>query len=60
MHNRKFYISRLSKWRDQPVIKIITGIRRSGKSTLIKLFIDHLLKSGVDKNRIVYINKESF
>ncbi len=59
MYNRKFYINRLFKWRDQPVIKIITGIRRSGKSTLIKLFIDHLLKSGVDKNRIVYINKES-
>ena len=58
MYNRKFYIDRLRAWQDKPLIKIITGLRRSGKSTLIKLFIDDLLRQGVNEKRIVYINME--
>lgn len=59
MYNRKIYLDRLYQWKDKPLIKIITGIRRSGKSTLIKLFTDSLLSSGIDSERILYINKES-
>jgi len=59
VYNRKTYLERLFQWKDRPVIKIITGLRRSGKSTLIKLFIDSLLHSGIDARRILYINKES-
>ncbi len=59
MYNRKEYLDQMAKWQDKPVIKVITGMRRSGKSTLIKLFINHLQKQGISKNRILYINKES-
>ncbi len=59
MYNRKEYLGQMAKWQDKPVIKVITGMRRSGKSTLIKLFINHLHKKGISKNRILYINKES-
>ena len=59
MYNRKTYLDRLYQWKDKPLIKIITGLRRSGKSTLIKLFIDSLLNSGIGAERILYINKES-
>lgn len=58
-YNRKTYLEHLSQWKDKPLIKIITGLRRSGKSTLVKLFIDSLLNSGIGAERIFYINKES-
>lgn len=59
MYNRKNYIDKLEKWKDKPLIKIITGIRRSGKSVLILLYIERLKKLGVKNNQILYINKES-
>ena len=59
MYNRKYYIEQISKWRDKPLIKIITGLRRSGKSTLIKLYMEELFKKGVSKQHVFYINKES-
>ncbi|GAB4335356.1 MAG: ATP-binding protein [Calditrichia bacterium] len=59
MYNRKTYIDYLYQWKDKPLVKIITGLRRSGKSTLIKLYIDSLLNSGIGAERICYINKES-
>lgn len=59
MYNRNSYIKKLETWKDKPLIKIITGIRRSGKSTLIRLFIKQLKDSGIEKERILYINKES-
>ncbi len=59
MYNRKIYIDKFEKWRDKPLIKIITGIRRVGKSTLMLLFMDKLVKSGIKKEQILYINKES-
>ena len=45
-------------WKDKQVIKIITGIRRCGKSTLFSLFIDRLKKIGVDDKHIIFINFE--
>ena len=59
MYNRKKYVERLYQWKDKPLIKIITGLRRSGKSTLIQLFIEELRRSGIAPQRILYINKES-
>ncbi|RMH86250.1 MAG: ATP-binding protein [Calditrichaeota bacterium] len=59
MYIRKTYLKRLYRWKDKPLIKIITGLRRSGKSTLIKLFVDSLVNSGVEPERVLYINKES-
>lgn len=42
MIERKQYISLLEKWKDKKVIKIVTGIRRCGKSSLLKMFCDKL------------------
>ena len=59
MYNRRNYIDKLKQWENKPLIKIITGIRRAGKSTLIRLFIEHLKNSGINESQILYINKES-
>jgi len=58
MYNRNFYLSRLLLWQDKPLIKIISGIRRAGKSTLLLLFMDHLKTMNSDASQIIYINKE--
>ena len=59
MYNRNFYIEQFEKWKEKPLIKVITGIRRSGKSTLLKLFIEKLKNDGVNSSEIIFINKES-
>ena len=55
---RKEYLSRLLAWKDEQVIKVVTGIRRCGKSTLLKQFQEHLLEEGVSQEQIIYINFE--
>ena len=52
-------MKRLIEYKDKDVVKIVTGIRRCGKSTLLDLFEDHLLESGVPKENIIHINMES-
>lgn len=44
MINRKEYLDELIRWKNQDLIKVVTGIRRCGKSTLFELFIDYLKK----------------
>lgn len=56
--NRTTYINQLSQWRDKHVIKIITGIRRCGKSTLMTQFQQKLLSAGVSKKQIIAVNLE--
>ena len=60
MKNRDLYLTQLIKYRDKPLIKVITGIRRCGKSTLLSLFKNHLIESGVLKDHIIRMNFESF
>lgn len=55
---RKEYLSKLLAWKDAQVIKVVTGIRRCGKSTLLKQFQDHLLEEGVSQEQIISINFE--
>ena len=50
----------ISKFKDKNVIKVFTGIRRSGKSYLLKLFFYELKKSGIDENQLIYIDFEDF
>lgn len=50
----------LNKFRDTRIIKVITGVRRCGKSVLMQLYADELKKSGVKKEQIVSINFEDF
>lgn len=60
MKNRDLYLTQLINYRDKPLIKVITGIRRCGKSTLLSLFECHLIDSGVSKDHIIRMNFESF
>lgn len=59
MVKRTVYMDRIRAFLDKPVIKVITGMRRCGKSTLMRLMIEELLNQGIRKNQILYINKES-
>lgn len=57
---RTEYLKKLSGWKDRTdVAKVITGIRRCGKSTLMMQFINMLEESGVDSDDILYLNLES-
>ena len=59
MINRKLYMSKLLAYKDTEFIKVITGIRRCGKSSLLKLFMNKLKEE--EKNiTIIYMNFESF
>lgn len=58
--NRNNYLDQLIKWKDHQVIKVITGIRRSGKSTLLcRLFNDYLISQGISTDQIIVVNLES-
>ncbi|MCL2110677.1 MAG: ATP-binding protein [Clostridiales bacterium] len=58
MVQRKEYLSRLAVWKGKPVIKVVTGVRRCGKSTLFYLYMDALRENGVDDNNILSLNLE--
>ncbi|OUZ27898.1 hypothetical protein A5806_002506 [Enterococcus faecium] len=60
MFQRSYYLSKLIEFKDTDFIKIITGVRRSGKSVLLMLYKEYLIKNGTDKDHIIYINFESF
>ena len=58
MVERKEYLEKLKKWKDKDLIKVVTGIRRCGKSTLFELYIDYLKSIGIEDNHIISINLE--
>lgn len=55
---RDEYLNFLKRNRDKHIIKVVSGVRRSGKSTLFLLFRDHLKKTGVKDNQIINLNFE--
>lgn len=59
MIKRENYLKKIIAAKDTEFIKVITGVRRSGKSTLLLMFQEYLLNNGVKKNNIIYINFES-
>ena len=59
MIERTEYLEKLKKWKDKDLIKVVTGIRRCGKSTLFELYIDYLKSIGIDDNHIISINLEN-
>ncbi|HOB70831.1 MAG TPA: ATP-binding protein [bacterium] len=58
MIKRDMYLKKLIGFKDHPLIKVITGIRRCGKSTLLELFREYLLENGVKNDQIISINFE--
>ena len=56
---RTKYIEELKKWKDKNLIKVVTGIRRCGKSTLVELYIEYLKELKIDDKHIISINLES-
>lgn len=59
LKNRDLYLDRLKGFQDTEMIKVITGIRRCGKSSLMKLMADHLRQEGVGEDQIIELNFES-
>lgn len=59
MVQRELYMEKLRRLKDKDVIKVITGVRRCGKSYLLQLFIDELIDSGISKENIILINFDS-
>ena len=53
---REDYLKKLRQYKDKNIIKVITGIRRSGKSTILNEFKEELIKSGVSEKNIISIN----
>ena len=57
---RKEYLEKLMAWKDRQVIKVITGVRRCGKSTLMEMFQDHLREGGVLEEQLIAVNLEDY
>jgi predicted AAA+ superfamily ATPase len=56
--NRKQYLSKLESYKDKDLIKVVSGLRRSGKSTLLELYREYLLKQDIGKRQIQSYNFE--
>lgn len=59
MYKRIFYINKIYPYLDKPVIKVITGMRRVGKSFFLKMLMEEFRSRDISEKRILYINKES-
>ena len=58
LRKRDLYLQQLRAFRDTVIITVITGIRRCGKSSLMKLMANELRTSGIAENQIIEINFE--
>ena len=56
---RDAYLNFIENYIDKPIVKVLIGMRRVGKSAIIKLLINKLLKKNISASNILYINKES-
>lgn len=59
MIRRELYLQKIKPFVNKPIIKVLTGIRRSGKSELMKMIRDELLRQGIPEDNVVYLNFES-
>lgn len=57
---RKEYLEKLLAWKEKEIIKVVTGMRRCGKSKLLEMYQMKLIESGVDKSQIIYVNFDEF
>jgi predicted AAA+ superfamily ATPase len=58
MIQRTEYLNQLKSFKDKQLIKVVTGIRRCGKSTLFDLYIEYLKEQGIEDEQIIAINLE--
>ncbi len=59
LKSRELYLNKLVAFQDTEPVKVVTGIRRCGKSSLLKLMVEHLKNNGIDENQIIEMNFES-
>ena len=59
MLKRDEYIKKIVPFIDKDVIKVLTGIRRSGKSVMLKLIMEELKQNGIDEKQFININFEN-
>ena len=60
MTKRELYIEKIKPFIDKDIIKVLTGIRRSGKSVMLKLIMEELKQNGIDEKQFININFENF
>ena len=60
MYSRTEYLNKLLAFKDTDFVKVITGVRRCGKSVILKQYMDSLRELGVPDSHIIYINLEIF
>lgn len=60
MYTRNSYLGKIEPFLGKPVVKVITGMRRAGKSCLLRLLVDKLVADGIRRDHIVYVDKESY
>ena len=58
MITRQNYLDNLIRFKDKQLIKVVTGVRRCGKSTLFELYQAYLLENGIEPEQIININLE--
>ena len=58
MIERNEYLNVLKRFKDKEIIKVVTGLRRCGKSTLLEIYKKHLLNEGISENQIISVNLE--
>lgn len=60
MVKREMYLRRIRPFYDSEMIKVISGIRRCGKSTIMRQIVEEILQSGIANDHIIYINFEDY
>ena len=60
MFNRQSYLDKLIQAKDSDFVKVLTGVRRCGKSTLLMLYKDWLLERGVQEDQVIEISPDFY
>lgn len=58
--SRPDYFNKLIGYQDKKIIKVITGVRRCGKSTLLQLYKDYLFNKGINSKQVISINFDDY
>jgi predicted AAA+ superfamily ATPase len=58
MFEREQYLKKIEPFMEKPIIKVVSGLRRCGKSTFLKMLINRIIRNGAAEKNIVYISME--